>query len=91
MPIPPSYEQERHDHAKQSLQDLYGKGKDERITVVIQVNGKVRARLELPAGSEKDEVQEAALAEANVQRHIADGTIRKVIHIPDRLLNIVVA
>ena len=61
------------------------------VQVVVQVNGKVRARLEMPAGSDKDAVQAAALAEANVQRHLADGAIRKVIHIPDRLLNIVVA
>jgi leucyl-tRNA synthetase len=61
------------------------------VPVVIQVNGKVRARLELPAGSDEAAVREAALSEPNVQRHVGEGTIRKVILVPDRLLNIVVA
>jgi leucyl-tRNA synthetase len=63
----------------------------ERTTVhiVIQINGKVRARIELPADSAESDVYEAALAEANVQRHLEGKTTRKVIHVPGRLLNIV--
>ena len=60
------------------------------LMLVVQVNGKLRARIEVSPGSGKDAVSEVALAEPNVQRHIEGKTIRKVIHVPDRLLNIVV-
>ncbi len=61
------------------------------ITLVIQVNGKLRARIDVAPGADEDTVREAAFAEANVQRHVEGKTIRKVIHIPDRLLNIVIS
>jgi leucyl-tRNA synthetase len=60
------------------------------VEVVVQVNGKLRARMELPVGCERDAALAKALEEPNVQRHLADKTVRKVIHVPDRLLNIVV-
>ena len=59
------------------------------ITVVAQVNGKLRAKLELPADCSKDEMQSAALADENIQKHIADLTVRKVITVPGKLVNIV--
>ena len=59
------------------------------LMLVIQVNGKVRARIEVAPGCDRDSAAEAALGEANVQRHIEGKTIRKIIHVPDRLLNIV--
>ncbi|NNK33320.1 MAG: class I tRNA ligase family protein, partial [Xanthomonadales bacterium] len=61
-----------------------------RVTLVVQINGKLRARLELAPGAGKDEAVEQAMAVENVQRHVDGKTVRKVIHIPDRLLNIVV-
>jgi len=61
------------------------------ITLVVQVNGKLRARIEMAPGADEDAVRAAAFAEANVQRHVADKTVRKVIHIPDRLFNIVIS
>ena len=61
-----------------------------RVTLVVQINGKLRARLELEPGASKDTALEQALAIENVQRHIGDKEVRKVIHVPDRLLNIVV-
>ena len=61
-----------------------------RVTLVVQINGKLRARLELEPGASKDIALEQALAIENVQRHIGDKEVRKVIHVPDRLLNIVV-
>ena len=61
-----------------------------RVTLVVQVNGKLRAKLELPPGAARDEALEQALAVENVQRHVGDKAVRKVIHVPDRLLNIVV-
>jgi leucyl-tRNA synthetase len=60
------------------------------VTLVVQVNGKLRARMEMPPGTDRDSATEAAMNEVNVQRHVQDKTIRKIIHVPDRLLNIVV-
>ncbi len=59
------------------------------VTLVVQVNGKVRGRIEVEPGADRDSVQAAALADANVARFIEGKTVRKVIHVPDKLLNIV--
>lgn len=59
------------------------------LTVVVQVNGKVRARLEVPASASKDEVEELAKTDVNVLKHIEGKTIRKVIVVPGKLVNIV--
>ncbi len=61
-----------------------------QVTLVIQVNGKVRARLEAEPGLKQENAVEKAVEIENVRRYLADKTIRKVIHVPDRLLNIVV-
>jgi len=61
-----------------------------RVTLVVQVNGKLRARLELEPGATREQALEQALAIENVQRHMEGKAIRKVIHVPDRLLNVVV-
>jgi len=60
------------------------------VTVVVQVNGRLRAQLELPAGSPQEHVQARALEDPNVRRHIDGRSIRRVIFVPDRLLNLVV-
>jgi len=60
-----------------------------QVTLVIQVNGKVRARLAVEPGLEQEMAVKRALEIENVQRYVTDMTIRKVIHVPDRLLNIV--
>ncbi len=60
------------------------------IEFVVQVNGKLRARMELPRGISEDDAREAALAEDNVARQLDGGEIRKVIFVPDRLLNLVI-
>ena len=62
----------------------------ESITVAVQVNGRVRERLQVAVDLEEADVLEAALALPNVQAHIDAKTVRKVIHVPGRLLNIVV-
>jgi len=61
-----------------------------QVTLVVQVNGKLRARLELPPGTGQEQALEMALDIDNVQRHLQGKAVRKVIHVPDRLLNIVV-
>lgn len=58
--------------------------------IVVQVNGKVRCRISVPAGSDESAVQTLALAQENVSRHVEGKTVRKVILVPDKLLNIVV-
>jgi leucyl-tRNA synthetase len=62
----------------------------QQVTLVVQINGKLRARIELEPGATQEQALENALTVENVQRHLGDKTIRKVVHIPDRLLNIVV-
>jgi leucyl-tRNA synthetase len=62
----------------------------DEITLVVQVNGKLRARIELAPGSDKEQAMACARADENVTRHTDGKDIRKVIYIPDRLLNIVV-
>ncbi len=62
---------------------------EEVITLVVQVNGKVRARLEVPADITEEAAREAALSDANIQRHVAGKEIRKVIYVPGRLVNVV--
>jgi len=59
------------------------------IQMVVQVNGKVRTKLELPANISKDDAEAAALADENVQRFIDGNTVRKVIVVPGKLVNIV--
>ncbi len=63
---------------------------EEVITLVVQVNGRVRARLEVPADITEEAAREAALSDPNVQRHIAGKEVRKVIYVPGRLVNVVV-
>jgi leucyl-tRNA synthetase len=59
--------------------------------VPVQVNGKVRAIITLGTRVGQDEAQRVATADANVARHVEGKTIRKVIYIPGKLLNLVVA
>jgi leucyl-tRNA synthetase len=66
------------------------KARADTIEFVVQVNGKLRARMELPRGVSEDDARAAALAEENVARQLNGGEIRKVIFVPDRLLNLVV-
>ncbi len=60
------------------------------IEMVVQINGKVRAKLQLTPDADKSSVEAAALANENAQKFIADKQIRKVIVVPNKLINIVV-
>jgi len=64
---------------------------EEMITLVVQVNGKLRARLEVPADIDEEAAKEAALADDNVQRHIEGKDLKRLIYVPGRLVNVVVA
>ncbi|WP_419533292.1 leucine--tRNA ligase [Endozoicomonas sp.] len=63
--------------------------KKDAITLVVQVNGKVRAKLEVPAGLDKDAIEKLALEHDNVSKFTDGLTVRKVIVIPGKLVNIV--
>lgn len=63
---------------------------EDTIKVVVQVNGKVRTTIELPAAATKDEMQEAALANERVQDFMAGAEAKRVIVVPGKLVNIVV-
>jgi leucyl-tRNA synthetase len=63
---------------------------EEMITLVVQVNGKVRARIEVPADIDKETARETALADEALRRYITDKKVRRVIYVPGRLVNIVV-
>lgn len=60
------------------------------VKMAVQVNGKVRATIELPAETDAKTAEDAALAETNVQRAIDGKTVRKVIVVPGKIVNIVV-
>ncbi|KZX79040.1 leucine--tRNA ligase [Oleiphilus sp. HI0009] len=57
--------------------------------IVVQVNGKVRAKLEVPADISKDALEVQAMEDENVKRFLEGNTIRKVIVVPNKLVNIV--
>ncbi|GAA3908223.1 leucine--tRNA ligase [Halomonas cibimaris] len=61
------------------------------IELVVQVNGKLRARLNAPADADKAAVEALAMNDDNVKRHIDGKTVRKVIVVPGKLVNIVVS
>lgn len=61
------------------------------VEVVFQVNGKLRDRVKVTAGLSKDELEKVALANEKVHQHTAGKTVRKVIVVPDKLVNIVAA
>jgi leucyl-tRNA synthetase len=60
------------------------------VTIVVQFNGKVRERLEFPAGLSREELQEKVLAEPAVQARMEGKNVVKVIAVPDKLVNVVV-
>jgi len=63
---------------------------DETVTVAVQVNGKLRATIELPLDAENQAAQDQALAEPAVQRAMGERAARKIIVIKNRVVNIVI-
>jgi leucyl-tRNA synthetase len=62
--------------------------KENTVTVILQVNGKVRDRLDVPAQISPAELEKLALANARVQEHLAGKQIKKIIVVPGKLVNI---
>jgi leucyl-tRNA synthetase len=61
------------------------------VEIVVQVNGKVRARLDVPVKIGKDELEKLALSSADVQSFLAGKTVKKIIVVPGKLVNIAAA
>jgi leucyl-tRNA synthetase len=57
--------------------------------LVLQVNGKVRGKIEVAADISREDIEKIALTDENVQRFVEGNTIRKIIVVPGRLVNIV--
>ncbi|MFH1483613.1 MAG: leucine--tRNA ligase [Chloroflexota bacterium] len=64
--------------------------REDEITLVIQVNGKLRDRVQVPASITEEQARELALSREKVQAHLAGKAIEKAIFVPGRLLNLVV-
>jgi len=60
------------------------------VELPVQVNGKLRATIRVGRGATEEAVQAVALEDENVRRHLRDAAIRKVVYVPDRLINLVV-
>ena len=63
---------------------------EEKFVLVVQVNGKLRDKVNVPVGISEEKAKETALASENVQKYLADKKPRKVIYVPGRLVNIVI-
>ncbi|MCH5276259.1 MAG: leucine--tRNA ligase [Desulfovibrionaceae bacterium] len=59
------------------------------MTVVVQINGKLRGKLEAAADTSREELERMALAEPNIARHLEGLTVRKIVVVPGKLINVV--
>ncbi len=64
--------------------------RQEEVEIPVQINGKVRAKVTIPFGATQEEVLKIAQEQPNVQKYLEGKEIRKVIYIPNKLINIVV-
>ena len=64
---------------------------DEEIKIPVQVNGKLRGLVHVQSGANEGAVRELAMRDDNITRHLEGAEIRKVIYVPDKLLNFVVS
>ena len=62
---------------------------DDAVTIAVQVNGKVRTKIELPVDCAADVAEQAALALPEVEKHLAGRTPKRVIVVPNRIINVV--
>ena len=66
------------------------KAREDEITVVVQVNGRVRDKLSVAPNTAQDKLEELALASNNVKRWMNGKQVRKIVVVPDKLVNIVI-
>jgi leucyl-tRNA synthetase len=62
---------------------------EDEVEIVVQINGKLRDRMKMPIAATEEELKTAALARPNIQERIAGKTVRNVIAVPKKLVNIV--
>jgi leucyl-tRNA synthetase len=65
--------------------------REDEVEVVVQINGKVRSKLTVAAGTEETEVRERVMADPKVREYTAGREIRKTVYVPGKLFSIVVA
>jgi len=63
---------------------------DDSITLIVQINGKLRDTVQVSTGLTEEQAQEVAVSSNKIQPYIQEAFIKKVIYVPDRLINIVV-
>jgi leucyl-tRNA synthetase len=66
------------------------KAEDAVVPLAVQINGKLRGTVEVPAGAAQELAEERARADENVDRYLRDAEVRRVIFVPGRLINFVV-
>ncbi|MCL2265867.1 MAG: class I tRNA ligase family protein, partial [Treponema sp.] len=64
--------------------------RDDQVNIVVQVNGKIREKFVVPAGTSKEELEKTALSLPGVQKWLEGQAVKKVVAIPDKLVNIVI-
>jgi leucyl-tRNA synthetase len=62
----------------------------EEMLIVVQVNGKLRGKISVPSGAEQEEIKSLALDNDNVKKHLVDKEVKKVVVVPEKLVNVVV-
>ena len=60
-----------------------------QVTIVVQIDGRLRDRIEMPAGIDQAAAKERALRSQNVQRAVGDRRVLRAVYVPDRLINLV--
>jgi leucyl-tRNA synthetase len=60
-----------------------------QVTIVVQVDGRLRDRIEMPAGTDQADAQQRALRSANVERALNGRRLARAVYVPDRLINLV--
>lgn len=63
---------------------------EDTATIILQVNGKVRDKLEVPRGLSREELEKFATSSDRVQKYIGESSVKKIIVVPDKLVNVVV-
>ena len=63
--------------------------REDEVLIILQINGKLRGRLETAAGADREQLIERARQNPGIRRHLEGLTVSKVITVPDRLVNFV--
>ena len=63
---------------------------DAEVEIAVQVNGRVRGRITVARDASEDTARELALADEGVKPHVAGKTVKKVVYVPGRIVNLIV-